>query len=95
MDAATVERLIAAIQQAVVDANTGRVNETGGTEVPAPELATALLSVLATVVEPAPQCRTPMGMRRVSEAAGKELLALMRDVRRLRTADRDPGGALN
>ena len=46
-------------------------------------MTTALLNLLASVLQPAPQCRTPMGMRKVAEAAGKELIVLMRAARKL------------
>ena len=83
-DDTLVEQLIAAIQQASASTlgNTGDPSQT--TNLPAPEMATALLNLLASVLEPAPQCRTPMAMRKVSEATGKELLMLMRGIRERR-----------
>lgn len=86
IDEAVVARLVSAIQTAVVNTASDRADEDGWIQVPAPELATALMSLLATVIEPAPACRTPSGMRLTAEAAGKELLQLIRDVRQLKKA---------
>lgn len=56
---------------------------------PAPELTAALLNLLASVLEPAPACRTPMGMRKTAEAAGKASLTLMRGAREIRRPPAD------
>lgn len=82
-DEQLIERLIVAIQQAVATTLAEPGKEGEWVVVPAPELATALLNLLASVLERSPECRTPMGMRRVSEAAGKRLLVLMRGFRDL------------
>lgn len=78
-DDALVERLVGAMQRATAD-DRGRDGVVG---LPAPEMATALLNLLASVLEPAPQCLTPAGMRRVAEAAGGELHVLLRGCREL------------
>jgi hypothetical protein len=91
VDEPLVERLIAAMQSSVAQVTSDRKDEAGWIEVPAPELAVALISILASVIEPAPDCRTPMGMRRAAEAAGKELLRLTREVRRLKEAELNAG----
>ena len=91
VDGPLVERLIAAMQGSVAQVASDRTDEAGWTEVPAPELAVALISILASVIEPAPECRTPMGMRRTAEAAGKELLRLTREARRLKEAELNAG----
>lgn len=79
-----VERLILAVQQAIADCG-----DLAGdaVELSAPDVANALLMVLATVLESSPSCSTPRGMRQTAEAAGKELGQLMRDTRLLRQAD--------
>lgn len=92
VDEPLVDRLIAAVQASVAQVASDRTNEAGWIEVPAPELAVALISILASVIEPAPDCRTPMGMRRTAEAAGKELLRLTREVRRLKEAELSAAG---
>ena len=79
-DDALVERLIGAMQRATVAALPGEDRD-GAVGLPAPEMAAALLNLLASVLEAAPQCRTPAGMRQVSEAAGKELHVLLRGYR--------------
>lgn len=84
IDAEHVERLIRSIQYAVTQPG----NLAGDTvELSAPDVANALLIVLATVLESSPSCSTPRGRRQTAEAAGKELGQLMRDTRRLRQAD--------
>lgn len=91
VDETLVERLIDAMQGSVAKVASDRTGEAGWIEVPAPELAVALISILASVIEPAPDCRTPMGMRRTAEAAGKELLRLTREVRRMKEAELNAG----
>ena len=82
-----VEKLIGAIQGVVASAY-GAPRSLGGTiEVDAPDLANALLVVLASVLEGSPAAATPAGMRQLAETAGKELHALMRDARDLRSDD--------
>ena len=85
-DDALVERLSGAMQRATADVLADPKRPDAAIPLPAPEVATALLNLLASVLEPAPRCRTPMGMRKVTEAAGRELLLLMRGCRDL--ADR-------
>jgi hypothetical protein len=87
-DEERMERLTRAVQQAVAGASRDPADPEGWASVDAIDLANALLAVLATVLEPAPAAATPAGLRRLAEAAGKELHLLMRDVRRLREADR-------
>lgn len=91
VDEKLVERLIDAMQGSVAKVASDRTDEAGWIEVPAPELAVALISILASVIEPAPDCRTPMGMRRTAEAAGKELLRPTREVRRMKEAELNAG----
>lgn len=92
VDEALVERMITAMQRAIGVAIQDRAHGTGEIQLPAPDLATALLTMLATIVEPSPECGTPSGMRRTAEAVGRELHLLMRDARRLKLADAvEPG----
>ena len=56
-------------------------------EVSAPDLANALLMLVAIALEGHPACSTPQGMRLLAEAAGKELHELMKGARRLKVGD--------
>ena len=79
-----VKRLIAAIQTAVVSEAGGKAPYSDETELHGPDLANALLFVLATILEPSPSCNTPAGMRKMAEATGKELHQLMKETRQLK-----------
>jgi type VI protein secretion system component VasA len=93
-DADYVERLIPAIQHAVASVSP-RSSANDMAEASAPDLANALLMLLASVLEPSPACATPSGMRKMAEAASKELHSLMRDTRLLRNASEQGVGTLN
>lgn len=80
---ARVERLIGVLQETVAQHAGGAVDES--LEVTGAELTAALLALLASVLEASPNCGTPMGVRRSSDAVAKELLQLMREVRSLKT----------
>ena len=82
LDDGKVEKLIAALQATV--AEHGETTADGIVNVAAPDLTAALLALLASVLEGSPDCRTPLGLRTTAEAAGKELLTLMRETRSLR-----------
>lgn len=83
-DDGLVERLILEMQRGVRTALTGSDALDRDVPLPIPEAATALLNLLASVLEPSPGCATPQAMRRMSEAAAKELLVLMRGVRAIK-----------
>ncbi|KQU61845.1 hypothetical protein ASG67_01335 [Sphingomonas sp. Leaf339] len=85
-----VKKLIAAIQTAAVSEAGGKAPYTVEAVLHGPDLANALLFVLATVLEPSPSCGTPAGMRKVAEAAGTELHQLMKETRQLKAMS---GGA--
>ncbi len=80
LDDGKVEKLIAALQATVAEHG----ETTADVNVAAPDLTAALLALLASVLEGSPDCRTPLGLRTTAEAAGKELLTLMRETRSLR-----------
>lgn len=82
-----VERLIHAIQGAVASIPDAADPTSGMTEVIAPDLANALLFILAGVLERSPAAATPTGARRLAEAAGRELNQLVREARRIRLGD--------
>ncbi|KQU49771.1 hypothetical protein ASG67_11770 [Sphingomonas sp. Leaf339] len=83
-DDARVERLIAAIQKEVVGESGGKEPYSDETELHGPDLANALLFVLATVLEPSPSCNTPAGVRKMAGATGKELHQLMKETRQMK-----------
>ena len=93
IDEALVERMIPAVQRAIVETTTaGNYGVDGDNiELAAPDVANVLLMVLASVIESAPGCATFMGIRLTGEAAGKELALLIRDVRRLKLAQTETG----
>lgn len=88
-DEAGAERLIGAIQQTIAANSPVDAPCSGETPVNAPDLANVLLMLLATVLEGAPECSTPAGLRKMAEAAGKELHQLMKETRQLKII---PGG---
>lgn len=86
-DDALVERLIPAIQQAIADVHGAEPIGDATVAVNAPDTANAMLLILATLLEISPAAATPMAMRKLAEAAGKELLSMMKDTRQLRLAE--------
>lgn len=97
IDDALVERMIPAIQQAIVSTTLdgGSRSAEGHVVVSAPDVASVLLMVLATILEPAPSCATTQGIRLTAELAGKELAKLIRDTRRLKVADLADNGSIH
>ncbi len=94
IDADYVERLIPALQATIVtETPTSAVEHDEAFF--GPDLANVLLMLLASVLERSSGCSTPQGMRKVAEAAGKELHLLMKDTRRLRLADGMHGGGMH
>lgn len=84
-----VERLIPAIQRAIVSVGAADQGTRVGVDVTSivgPDVANALLMILATLLEQSPVCATPRGIRQIGEAAGRELAQLIRDTRGLTTA---------
>jgi hypothetical protein len=50
------------------------------------EACEALISVIAMLLEGAPNCQTPQGMRKMSEAVGRNTLVAMKAARQVREA---------
>ncbi len=89
-----MERLIPSLQAAIVaESPTSAVEDDEAFF--GPDLANVLLMLLSSVLERSSGCSTPQGMRKVAEAAGKELHLLMKDTRRLRLADGVDGGGVH
>ena len=94
-DEALVERMIPAVQQAIVDTTLGASQDSDGIEpvqLNAADVANVLLMVLATILETSSGCATPQGIRLTGEAAGKELAELIRDTRQLKQAEHGETG---
>ena len=86
-DEAFVETLIPAIQTTIASMSSKAGDPAVVRGVPGPDVANVLLLLLASVLEPAPACATPQGMRKLAEAAGKELHARMKDGRRFKESE--------
>lgn len=83
-DDALVGRVIHAVQGAVASAAGVSEASREVASIPAPEVATALLNVLASVLEEAPGCATQRDLRLLGGAAGNHLTIFMKGVRRLK-----------
>lgn len=94
-DEALVDRLIPAIQKAIADVHGAEPNGDATVAVNAPDTANAMLLILATLLEISPAAASPIGMRKLAEAAGKELLSMIKDTRQLRLAEPADEGAVN
>jgi hypothetical protein len=86
-DEAYIELLLPAIQSAIASASSDKADATGAIHLHSPDVGNALLIVLANVLEGAPGTETNMGLRKLAEAAGKELHQLIREARELRLGD--------
>ena len=80
VDEELVERLMAVLQE-TVNTEVADTKAFHGSDV-----ANVLLMLLATILEASPACATPQGMRKLAEAAGKELHLLLKDTRLLTDA---------
>jgi hypothetical protein len=94
-DEALVERLIPAIQQAIANVHADRALETGEIPVNVADVVNVLLMGVADLLERFPAAATPMGLRQLAEAAGKELAQLMREARQLRIAEQAGNNTVN
>jgi hypothetical protein len=83
LDEALVERLILALQRTAVEVGGGQPLPGGQIPIPAPNLSAAHINLLASVLERSPESGTPAGMRKAAQAAGQDLLQLMRGIRRV------------
>lgn len=74
------DRIAREVQKAIVKAG-GRRMPNGETLLYTPETVEALLGLIASLLDGAPQCATPEGMDATAAAMGDELTRLLRDVR--------------
>lgn len=80
-----VEGLLLALQHVLIE-YPARQKGSPPSEITAPDVANALIRLLASVLERSPSCDTPAGMRRMGEVAGVELVRLMKGGRAFREA---------
>ena len=78
-------RVASAVLKAIADTSLVEIDGTTTAYIRSAEVCDALINALAVIMEGAPQCRTRKGMRAMSEAAGRNLLMMMREMEKLRT----------
>ena len=76
-------RVAAVVMQAIFDASI--VEEAGKPTayVISTEVVAALINVMASILEGAPGCETPKGMRELTEGVGRKILVQMREMRKI------------
>ncbi|RYF16044.1 MAG: hypothetical protein EOO77_12800 [Oxalobacteraceae bacterium] len=77
-------RVASAVLKAIADTSLVEIDGTATAYIRSAEVCDALITALAVIMEGAPQCRTRKGMRAMSEAAGHNLLTMMREMEKLR-----------
>ena len=77
-------RVASAVLKAIADTSLVEIDGTATAYIRSAEVCDALITALAVIMEGAPQCRTRKGMRAMSEAAGRNLLTMMREMEKLR-----------
>jgi len=77
-------RVASAVLKAIADTSLVDIDGTTTAYIRSAEVCDALITALAVIMEGAPQCRTRKGMRAMSEAAGRNLLTMMREMEKLR-----------
>lgn len=70
--------------KAVFDASLIEIDGETTAYIRSSEVCDALITAMSTIMEGAPPCRTSKGMREMSEAAGRNLLSMMKAMRRIR-----------
>lgn len=77
-------RVASAVLMAIADTSLVEIDGTATAYIRSAEVCDALITALAIIMEGAPQCRTRKGMRMMAEAAGRNLLTMMREMEKLR-----------
>ncbi len=77
-------RVASAILKAIADTSLVEIDGITTAYIRSAEVCDALITALAVIMEGAPQCRTRKGMKTMSEAAGHNLLTMMREMEKLR-----------
>ena len=78
------DRVASAVLTAIANTSLVEIDGTTTAYIRSAEVCDALITALAVIMEGAPQCRTRRGMRAMSEAAGRNLLTMMREMENLR-----------
>ena len=94
-DDALIERLIPAIQKATADVHGAEPTGDTTVAVNASDTANAMLLIRATLLEISPAAATALEMRKLADAAGRELFTLMKDTRQLRLTGPAEGDLVN
>ena len=76
-------RVAAAVMQAIFDASTVEEDGKPTAYVVSTEVVAALINVMASILEGAPGCETPKGMRELTEGIGRKILVQMREMRKV------------
>lgn len=77
-------KVASAVLKAIADTSLIDIDGVKTAYIRSAEACDALITALAVIMEGAPQCRTRKGMRTMSEAAGRNLLVMMREMELLR-----------
>ena len=76
-------RVAAAVMQAIFDASIVEDDGKPTAYVVSTEVVAALINVMASILEGAPGCETPKGMRELTEGIGRKILVQMREMRKI------------
>ena len=76
-------RVAADVMQAIFDASTVEEEGKPTAYVVSTEVVAALINVMALILEGAPGCETPKGMRELTEGVGRKILVQMREMRKI------------
>lgn len=83
-------RVASAVLQTIAETSLIEIDGATTAYIRSAEVCDALITALAVIMEGAPQCRTRKGMREMSEAAGRNLLTMMREMEKLRVETGKP-----
>ena len=76
-------RVAATVMQAIFDASIVEEDGKPTAYVVSTEVVAALINVMASILEGAPGCETPKGMRELTEGVGRKILVQMREMRKI------------
>lgn len=76
-------RVAAAVMQAIFNASIVEEDGKPAAYVISTEVVSALINVMASILEGAPGCETPNGMRELTEGIGRKILVQLREMRKI------------
>ena len=82
-------RMVAALTKTMFDTSLVEIDGKTTAYIRTAEAVEALVSVIGMLMEGAPHCRTPQGMRKMSEAVGRNALGAIQAARQVREAKGD------